>query len=165
MFSFTDNRKRQTILGIALVIVLTVVVGCGAAAMNGSTGGAPAEALYAEPPAPSGASVSGSVAPADTLLTDGDMALGLLTEDDIRAGEDTPQQQERVILRDATVRIIVEDTNMTIADITAMTEGMGGWVVNASSNANTSSGGTYTTGNITVRVPAEQLDEVLATNP
>lgn len=76
---------------------------------------------------------------------------------------DAPQQ-ERVILRDASMQIIVEDTEATIDVISTMANEMGGWVVTANSSAHTRSDDvTYTNGNITVRVPAERLDEALNT--
>jgi hypothetical protein len=76
---------------------------------------------------------------------------------------DVPQQ-ERVILRNASIQIIVEDTEATIDAISTMANEMGGWVVTANSSSHTRSDDvTYTNGNITVRVPAERLDEALNT--
>lgn len=74
---------------------------------------------------------------------------------------DVPQQ-ERVILRNATLTIVVADTETTLDSISTMADEMGGWVVTASSSSHTRSDDiTYTNGSITVRVPAERLDEAL----
>lgn len=73
------------------------------------------------------------------------------------------QEQQRIILKDANISIVVEDTNATINTITALAEGMGGWVVSANSNTQQRSAEDYTTGNITVRVPAQNLESVLNT--
>ncbi len=73
-------------------------------------------------------------------------------------------QQDRVILRDASLSITVEDTVATIDSISQMADDMGGWVVSAnSSTSNYSENRTITNGNVSVRVPAERLDDALGT--
>lgn len=70
---------------------------------------------------------------------------------------------QRVILRDASLTLRVESTDAAIRAITSLTDELGGWVVNANTNSSTAANGiTYTNGNISVRVPAEQLDDVLS---
>ncbi|MEM6282266.1 MAG: DUF4349 domain-containing protein [Chloroflexota bacterium] len=73
------------------------------------------------------------------------------------------QEQQRIILKDANMSVVVDDTETTIDSITVLAEGMGGWVVSANSNTQQRGEEDYTTGNITVRVPAENLDSVLNT--
>lgn len=86
--------------------------------------------------------------------------VALVTEED---ADGAAPAQERIILRNANLSLIVEDTAATISRIAALANDSGGWVVTSNTRANTSSGGTYTTGNITVRVPAAGLDDALAT--
>ena len=70
---------------------------------------------------------------------------------------------QRVILKDASLQITVDDAAITIQDISAMAQEMGGWVVAANSSTNTAiNGETYSTGNVTVRVPADRLDQAMA---
>jgi hypothetical protein len=109
-------------------------------------------------------------AAAPTVVADGavlndSVALGRVQGGD--ATQANPEQPDdgvqRVILRNATLQIVVEDTEATIGEISGLAEGMGGWVVTANTNTVQRNGIPYTDGNITVRVPAEQLDSVIET--
>ncbi len=71
-------------------------------------------------------------------------------------GGDT-QTQERLIIRNADLSIVVDETKSAIDAIEAVVDRSGGWVVN--SNVWEYSG--VKRGNISVRVPAEQLDAFL----
>lgn len=66
--------------------------------------------------------------------------------------------QERLIIRNANLSLIVPDTETSLTRISDLAENTGGWVV----NSNTNQYSTYTSGNITVRIPAEQFEAVLA---
>lgn len=73
-----------------------------------------------------------------------------------------PAQQERIILRDASLAIVVESTTTTIDAISRMADEMGGWVVSAdSSTSSYSQDRQVTNGTVSVRVPAAQLDSAL----
>jgi hypothetical protein len=68
--------------------------------------------------------------------------------------------QERVILKNASLTITVADPAAKINEITAMAEGMGGWVVTSNSYTSTNNAGEEVTyGSITVRVPSDRLAE------
>jgi Domain of unknown function (DUF4349) len=69
---------------------------------------------------------------------------------------------ERVILKNASVNITVNNSAAKVAEITAMAESMGGWVVSSNSYSSTNNAGEPVTyGSITVRVPAERLHEAI----
>lgn len=66
-------------------------------------------------------------------------------------------QQERLIIRTADLRLVVDDTEIAITSISDMVEGNGGWVV----NSNVYQSGESKRGSITVRVPATGFDSAL----
>jgi hypothetical protein len=72
------------------------------------------------------------------------------------------QPGERIVIRNATLSIAVEDTETRVNEIASMAAGLGGWVVSSSTSV---SGGTAehpnVYGNIAIRVPAESLDAAL----
>lgn len=72
------------------------------------------------------------------------------------------QPAQRIVIRNATLSIAVEDTETRVNEIASMANGLGGWVVSSSTSI---SGGTTENpnvyGNIAVRVPAESLDAAL----
>lgn len=78
------------------------------------------------------------------------------------ANEPNAPMDGRVILRTATLRIVVSDTQAALREITGLTAEFGGWVVSSNiSRVNTPSGEEAIRGSITVRVTAERLDEAL----
>ncbi|MCB9454076.1 MAG: DUF4349 domain-containing protein [Anaerolineaceae bacterium] len=71
--------------------------------------------------------------------------------------------QPRIILRNATLRLVVADAQTTLDHIITVTNEMGGWVVTSSTNlTQTVAGQDVTRGSVTVRVPVEQLETALA---
>jgi hypothetical protein len=75
----------------------------------------------------------------------------------------TPQTMEqRIVLKDATLQIMVTDVTATLDAIAKMADDMGGWVINSNtSKASRASGDDAVTGSIAIRVPAAQLDAAL----
>lgn len=74
----------------------------------------------------------------------------------------SPNQQQRIILRNATLSIVVNDPAATLSSISGMAEAIGGWVVNSTtSRVVMASGEEVKRGSITIRVPVERLDEAL----
>jgi DNA-binding protein YbaB len=73
------------------------------------------------------------------------------------------QQVERKIIKNADLTVVVEDPAQSMKDITALAEGIGGYVV--SSNLYQSTYGPNSIpvpeGNIVIRVPADRLNEAL----
>jgi hypothetical protein len=83
------------------------------------------------------------------------------------SAETPPETTERLVIRNASLSIVVEDPAISIEEIADLAEGMGGFVV--TSNLYETYFGEYDSrvlahqGNITIRVPAERLDEALNT--
>jgi hypothetical protein len=69
------------------------------------------------------------------------------------------QAQQRVIIYAGRIWLVVEDTQETVAAITKLAEGMGGYV--SASNLHQSSNNVLQ-GNVTIRVPSERYQETLA---
>lgn len=71
-------------------------------------------------------------------------------------------QPQRIILKNASLTITVENPGEKTDDIVLMAESMGGWVVTSStSTLNNRVGEEVTSGSVTIRVPAERLNEAL----
>jgi hypothetical protein len=137
---------------MCVVLVLFIVV-----ALGSCDGGA---RLNAPPPAPSGQqSQSFAYAPQDGAPASGDDSL--IVQNEISDVSVQPAQ-DRIVLKSASLSLVVDAAADMLADITSMAEGMGGWVVTSNSyEATTSSGEEVTRASITIRVPAERFNETL----
>ena len=86
-------------------------------------------------------------------------------EGDSSAGssyESTEINAERIVIKNASLSIVVPDPSSAMQSIAKMAEGMGGFVVNLNMYKTTTSQGLEVPiANITVRVPAEKLDQTL----
>jgi len=86
-------------------------------------------------------------------------------EGDFSAGssiESTGIIAERIVIKNASLSIVVLDPSSAMQSIVEMAEGMGGFVVNSNIYKTTTSQGLEVPiANITVRVPAEKLDQTL----
>jgi hypothetical protein len=70
--------------------------------------------------------------------------------------------QTRVILKSASLRLVVDAAESSLASIVSMAEEMGGWVVTSSTNmVTTPAGQQVAQGSITIRVPSDKLDQAL----
>jgi hypothetical protein len=145
------NRRR--ILIITGIVIAIVVVGTIFLSLRGPAMGnifSNITANFAAAPA---------AMPQDGLVAFDEARMGQAAQE---AGEGDIDQQQRVILKDATMGITVADVPAKISEIGAMAEEMGGWIVTSSTSQSTASKGERLTyGNITVRVPAERLDEAM----
>lgn len=76
-----------------------------------------------------------------------------------------PVSQERLVIRNANLTLIVVDPTASVETISRMAEGMGGFVVSSYLYETTFGAGdlTATQGTLTIRVPADRLDEALQT--
>jgi hypothetical protein len=80
----------------------------------------------------------------------------------VSAPADSPSQ-ERIILKDAAVSITVQDVPAKISEIGRMAEEMGGWIVSSNtSQSPVSTADRLIYGRITVRLPADRLDEAMS---
>ena len=153
-------RSRYFWIGGSALLVLILALGIGSLMMGGSNMSS-YDRSYTMESAPTLQATSvavGAVAAPSRGYADAADGIALVTEEESAA---PAEAQERVILRDANLSVIVEDTVATIERITTLANDSGGWVVTSNTRTNNSSGGTYTTGSITVRVPAEGLDDAL----
>lgn len=76
--------------------------------------------------------------------------------------ESTGINDERIVIKNASLSIVVPDPSSAMQSIAGMAEGMGGFVVNSNIYKTTTSQGLEVPiANITVRVPAEELDQTL----
>jgi hypothetical protein len=69
---------------------------------------------------------------------------------------------ERIVIKNASLSIVVSDPSSSMQSITKMAEGMGGFVVNSNMYKTTTNQGLEVPiANVTIRVPAEKLDQAL----
>ncbi len=73
-----------------------------------------------------------------------------------------PQTVDRIVIRNADLSIVVDDPTVTMSEIARMAAGMGGFVVSSNLYQTTlESGVEVPRARITIRVPAEQLNDAL----
>lgn len=78
--------------------------------------------------------------------------------------EQQARSTERIILKTATLRMVVDDPAQRASEISTYAESLGGWVVSLNTSQFTNSAGkTDTRATLTVRVPAESLTQTLET--
>lgn len=69
--------------------------------------------------------------------------------------------QERLVIQTANLRVSVADTDLAMKETTALAKRLGGYVVSSDRYTTSSSNATYTRTNISIRVPAEKLEEAM----
>lgn len=137
---------------IAFACLLTLTLGLSAC-------GAPKTAAPAEAP-PYG----GGYAESEAVSI---QAAPAYEQDTISGGADyrssVPEDAvERMIIKNASLSIVVPDPAGTLDEIVSLAESMGGFVVSSQLRQTTlSNGATVDTGSITIRVPAERFEEAL----
>ena len=78
-------------------------------------------------------------------------------------GSGAPAATERMVIRTASMKVSVADPAQAMQAVQALANTFGGYVVNSEVGNNSDSAGViYTTSSITIRVPAEKLDEAMA---
>lgn len=149
-------KRYRIIFGIVLVALALLI---GASALFGSRMGAAFDRTvssivsnaYAPPPA----AQEGYFDDQTDLETemDGDRALNQVSQ-----GE----QQDRLVIRNATLTLVVDDPGAKLDEISALAETYGGWVVSANAyRSGTGEESRVTSAAITVRVVADRLNEAL----
>jgi hypothetical protein len=151
--------KRRNTLPIVVIAAVLVVV---AVVLNFSNRGMIPEASFQRP----SASMNYDMLPTQGLAGDFE-AYGGEPGAPMEAADGTLQTemnaQERVILKTASLRIVVDAADSAMTQITNMAEAMGGWVVSSSTSmVRTADGQDVAQGSITIRVPAEKLNEALS---
>lgn len=69
-----------------------------------------------------------------------------------------PETQERLIIRTGNIDIVVKDAEASLGDIGRLAERLGGWVVTSEVRQTSQDA---KAGSITIRIPADQYDEVI----
>ncbi len=70
--------------------------------------------------------------------------------------------QQRMVIKDATLRLTVNNPQDTLTSITRLADEMGGWVVNSNSYQTTTRSGTpVIQASVAIRIPAQRLTEAL----
>ncbi len=137
--------KKLPIIPI-LIIATILISACGAAQLASSPARNMAEPILIEAEAPA----------QDAFFSDG----GEYRESSFSAGE--PAVVERLVIRNANLTLVVEDPAVSAEKIADLAETFDGFVVNSNVYQTTFAEGVFATqANITIRVPAERLDEVL----
>src|SRR5262249_22986663 len=80
------------------------------------------------------------------------------------AGNPAPQAADRLVIKNANLALVVNDPSDAAQKISALASSLGGFVVNSSTSEASvdSQGNKIMQANLTVRVPANQLDGALA---
>lgn len=139
--------RRRILSAVILIVVALAVAACGGRAAESVS-----EEMAVE-------SYSGGSAPAAAPMADmAVMAESESLEFDSSAANQVPAGQERLIIRTADMSIVATDTEAALAQIAAMADSSGGWVVSSNVYQSTE---TAKTGYIQIRVPAEGFQSVL----
>lgn len=137
--------KRQLLSIIMLIVAGLVVVACGGRAEQSVVSDQMGAEVMSE--AYSGAAPAAMpMAVAEVDLTANDSSAQL------------PPGQERLIIRTADMSIVATDTEQALAQIAAMADSSGGWVVESNVYQSTD---TAKSGYVRIRVPAEGFQSVL----
>lgn len=147
--------KQYGLLGgiLAITVALLLVSACG-----GARAPLPEASQFAQPQADF---AGAPAAQREAFAVDQNAAQGT-TFYDQQQGQNAAAPEGRVILRTAALSLTVEDASASLAAVAALAEEMGGWVVSSNTSMiTTPAGQEVARGTITVRVPAERLDEAL----
>ena len=143
-------KKRSILLVSMILIVATLASACAAAksVMDENVGYAPEPGIDYE------------IAKEESLASDG-VSTQSNRNYDAGMGE-SPAAAERMVIYNANLRIAVENPTTSLDSIIAMAESAGGFVVYSNVyQSTTSNGKTVPYANVTIRVPAGQLDPIM----
>jgi len=108
-------------------------------------------------------SLSGGAPSAPEMAVDSAMVAPGEAGKAVYSGE--PVSQERLVIRNANLTLVVQDPTASVETISRMAEEMGGFIVSSNLYKTALGAGnvTVTQGTLTIRVPADRLDEALQT--
>jgi hypothetical protein len=131
---------------ITLLLLLSLgMVACAAPAMRQSEGGFPIEAPVVEKAA------------------EDDMVFGAPSSESVSSIPSPEEVIERLVIRNANLTIVVTDPSQSVEDINQMAQEMGGFVVSSNIYQTTFDDTVVAfRASISIRVPAERLDEALS---
>lgn len=144
---------------IAGMLVALVLAGCGATAGQAS-GGATAAASMDRTEfeaAPAEAPAQDEAAEFDGEEAGGDTSANQNTSGPITAGSPAQQGQQRLVIRDATVGLLVGEVDQVEAQIRRIADERGGWVLGSQASGE----GDQRRATISFKVPAERFDDAL----
>ena len=72
----------------------------------------------------------------------------------------SPQQQTRMIIKDGTMRLLVQDTDTAIARVTQIAGDMGGYIISQQVWYDTSTAENYKFASITLGVPSDRFEDL-----
>jgi hypothetical protein len=79
-----------------------------------------------------------------------------------QTGQQDIEQQDRLVIRNATLTLVVDDPDVKLREISTLASEFGGWVVSANAyRSGTGEESRVTSASITIRVVADRLDEAL----
>jgi hypothetical protein len=147
---------------VALIFMTLLLTACASAARSpSSTAQEVAPALPAAPPvfqsAPGAADKSAGAAPAQNLSIEGNTPL-------LQTGQtiDSTSAADRIVIKNASLAIIVVDPAKAMDTVTQLANTMGGFVVTSNLTKTTTDQGTEVPeANITIRVPADKLTDAM----
>jgi Domain of unknown function (DUF4349) len=151
-------RKRFFIV-IGIIGVLVLIAACASQAMNPVASVPQADYMATMP---TGAPINdpqGGYAGRD-MIADGTVSQEQQAQAQV---PDTDQgENRRVVLKDATLVIVVDDVDSKMQSISDLSNSFGGWIVSANTTrANINGKNQVQSAYITIRVPANRLDEAL----
>jgi len=135
-------------LSITLVILSLLLASCSAAMPNRES----EQTVYMEEPA------------AAPVMESESLGAGAYSDRGLFAIDNAATTPERLVIKNANLAISVEDPTISMETISKLAEAMGGFVVSADMYQQTLSNGVKVPQvSMTIRVPAEKLDEAMAT--
>ena len=148
--------KRRIATVLIMLVLALVVVACGGRAAQVEVTRLASETIVEES---SGSFAGGEAAPMDEAAAMPEMeALAADFDTATSNQQPLPAGQERLIIRTADMAIIATDTEATLAQIAALADSSGGWVVSSNVYQSTD---TAKTGYVQIRVPAEGFQSII----
>lgn len=152
----------KRLLSPSFLLIAAILLGaCGLSAQRspeygvGGGGGAPA----AEPSAPDYAMPAPTMMGTDGLVTQEEAPASVTTGNN---GGGEAVQTERIVIQNADLAVVVSDVELRLKEIGSMADDMGGFVVSSNLyQGYTSNYVPVPEASITIRIPAERLDEAL----
>ena len=146
------KRNLWILLGAALLLAA-----CGARALSSSDVEQPAYGMGGGESYAQEAPLAPMLAPAPTMVV-----MDLVVDDDDSARASAANAVERMVIRNADVAVVVKDPEKTMEAIGKMAGEMGGFIVSSNLYQSYTPGGLpVPEATITIRVPAEKLEEAL----
>jgi hypothetical protein len=150
------KTKLARLLVLVLISAITLAACTASHAAPQSVPVAPPAAGRNAPSQPGSAGENGYFAGNNT----DDMTVA--NKQDKQAGDANAAITDRIVLKNATLNLIVDDPAGALKTIGTLAEESGGWIVTSNSYQTAgSSGSQLTYGSITIRVPADKLNDAL----